>query len=164
MKPAKVKKRNKKNFDKWLEKDIYITEEVNKWRIEKRTTKISYPYWINIEKWCWVKTIINIHREIINKWILTIEDAYFISSLEIERGAKFFWDGIRAHRGIESFHYIKDVTMKEDDFKVKNKDISAIYAILRDIAINIFRKNSMNFIKAAIEKCANRPKLILSLI
>jgi len=93
----------------------------------------------------------------------TKEIAYFISDLKPETGARYFCEGIRDHWQIESFHYIKDKTFLEDAWKVKTKNASANYSIIRNLAINIFRNRGFDCIQEAIEKCANNVEFMLGL-
>lgn len=94
----------------------------------------------------------------------TNEIAYFISDLKPKIGAKYFYKGIRSHWQIESFHYIKDKTFLEDDWKVKTKNAPANYSIIRNLAINVFRKHGFDCIQAAVEKCANNVEFMMSLL
>lgn len=154
---------NKKNFLSGKETIKYEKEEKNRGRWEKRIVEISKPNGIDTKKWKWLKTIIKVERRVREKWRESKEEAYYISSLDISNWPEFFWKGIRGHRWIEAFHYTKDVSMKEDEMKVKNKTVSALYSIMRNIVLNIFRHHSIKSIKATLEKCANNPKYILSL-
>ena len=78
--------------------------------------------------------------------------------------AESFHEGIRSHWSIESFHYIKDVTFKEDDSKVKKGNAPENYSLMRNMAINIFRNKGMNKIQEAVEKCANNVGFMMGLI
>ena len=92
------------------------------------------------------------------------ETAYFISSLSSKTDAKIFNEGIRGHWNIESFHYIKDVVFGEDKSKVKTKNSPCNYSIIRNLVINIFRKNNLHKMQETIEKCANNVPFMMSLI
>ena len=164
MKSTKLKKITKKNFEERKDLETYKTEEKNRWREETRSIFICELKDVEPKKWKWLSTIIKIERKVIYKGKTSLEKGYYISSLKKEKWAKFFWEWIRWHWWVEVFHHIKDVTMKEDDFKVKDKNVSAIYSALRNCVINIFRENFMNNIQAALEKCANRPQFMLSLL
>ena len=94
----------------------------------------------------------------------TLETAYFISSLPATTLAKEFNEGIRGHWSIESFHYIKDVTFGEDDWKVKTKNAPANYSLMRNMSVNIFRQNGRHRIQETIEKCANNVPFMLLLL
>jgi predicted transposase YbfD/YdcC len=68
------------------------------------------------------------------------------------------------HWNIESFHYIKDKTFLEDDWKVKTKNAPANYSIIRNLAINIFRHRGYDQIQEVVEKCANNVGFMMSLL
>ena len=118
----------------------------------------------NKKKWESVNSIIEVERIVKFKEKTTKEIAYFISDLKPEVGAKYFYEGIRSHWQIESFHYIKDKTFLEDDWKVKTKHAPANYSLIRNLAINIFRNRGFDCIQKAIEKCANNVPFMLSLL
>ena len=144
----------------------YCKKEKNKGRIEKRTVKI-YENNLdneNREKWASVKTIIEVEREVLFKNKLSRETAYFISDWKSKIGAKYFYQGIRSHWQIETFHYIKDKTFLEDAWKVKTKNAPVNYSIIRNLIINIFRSRGFDCIQAAMEKCANNVPFMLKLL
>ena len=117
----------------------------------------------NKKKWVSVQSIIEIKREVAHQGKNSKEIAYFISDLNPEIGAKYFYQGIRSHWQIESFHYIKDITFLEDNWKVKTKNAPANYSLIRNLAINIFRQRGLNCIQAAVEQCANNVQFMMSL-
>lgn len=118
----------------------------------------------NRKKWKSVQSIIEVKREILNKGKLSKETAYFISDLKPETGAKYFYEGIRSHWRIETFHYLKDKIFLEDDWKVRTKNAPANYSLIRNLAINIFRHHGYDCIQAAMEKCANNVPFMMSLL
>lgn len=105
-----------------------------------------------------------VHRTVEYHGQITSETAYFVSDLPPQTDAHYFAEGIRNHWNIESFHYVKDVTLKEDASKVRTKNAPQNYALLRTIAINIFRSHQLNCIQAAIEQCANNIPFMFSLL
>jgi len=142
-----------------------VTKEKNRGRYEKRVCKIYNNFnGIDRKKWKGLKSLVKVDRITTNKKKISKETAYFISSLRPSTSAKIFSEGIRSHWQIESFHYIKDVTFKEDQWKVKTKNAPANYSLIRNIAINIFRNNNLENIQEATEKCANNIPFIMSLI
>lgn len=118
----------------------------------------------NKKKWESVKSIIRVERIIEFKKKTTKETAYFIADLKPEIGAKYFYEGIRSHWQIESFHYIKDKVFLEDSWKVRTKNAPENYSVIRNFAINVFRKNGFDCIQEAIEKCANNVEFMVGLI
>lgn len=64
--------------------------------------------------------------------------------------------GIRRHWGIENrLHYVKDVTFKEDDSKIKSGNAPENFSLIRNIVINIFRNNGWTGMKQAIRLHSN---------
>ncbi len=133
--------------------------------MEKRTVKVYKNNLSeeNKKKWKSVRSIIEVKREIANKGKFSEEIAYFISDLKPEIGAKYFYKGIRSHWQIESFHYIKDKTFLEDDWKIKTKNAPENYSVIRNLAVNIFRNQGFKCIQEAIEKCANNVPFMIGL-
>lgn len=68
----------------------------------------------------------------------SIETSYYISSKHMS--AKDYNYGIRAHWGVESMHYVKDVTFKEDASLIRTGNAPINFSIIRNIVINLLRK------------------------
>jgi predicted transposase YbfD/YdcC len=69
----------------------------------------------------------------------TVETRYFISSLEgnVEELA----NSIRSHWGIgNSLYRVLDIPLKEDDCRIKKDNAPEIFAVLRQIAVNLLSK------------------------
>lgn len=60
---------------------------------------------------------------------------YYLSS--IFSSAQKLGEIIREHWSVERMHYVKDVVMKEDEGRTKNKTVAVILSILRAFAINV---------------------------
>lgn len=132
--------------------------------MEKRVCKVfSNLENIDAKKWAGIKSILCVERTVEHKNKTMKEAAYFISSLSASTKAKVFNEGIGSHWSIESFHYIKDVAFGEDRSKVKTKNAPCNYSIIRNLIINIFRKNNLNKIQETIEKCANNVPYMMTL-
>jgi len=139
---------------------------MNRGRKEKRSISV-FPVTLSFasrQKWRNIRTVIVVKRTVLEKQVLRCETAYFVSDLSPETKAKYFYAGIRTHWNIEAFHYIKDVTFKEDASKVRTGQAPQNYSLLRNFAINIFREHGLNCIQAALEKCANNIPFMLSMI
>jgi len=54
--------------------------------------------------------------------------------------AKEYNIGIRAHWSVESMHYVKDVTFGEDASLIRTKNAPANFSIIRNITINVLRR------------------------
>lgn len=78
--------------------------------------------------------------------------------------AKEFNLSIRNHWKIEnSLHYVKDVTFKEDASKIISDNSPLNMSLIRNIAINILRKNGFSNMAQAIRIVANDIYSIFSL-
>lgn len=119
----------------------------------------------NLEKidsgWDGLKSIIEVKRTVEytggkKNGTIRRETAYFISSLPSTTKAKEFNEGIRSHWSIEnSLHYVKDKTFKEDDCLIRTGNAPENLSLIRNIIINIFRKNNYQNIAQAIRLVSN---------
>ena len=70
----------------------------------------------------------------------TQEDRYFLSSLK--QDAEVFSKAVRGHWGIENtLHWCLDVTMNEDQSRIRIENCAENFALLRKIALNLLRKD-----------------------
>lgn len=91
------------------------------------------------------------------------ESFYYISSRS--SNAFYYSEGIRAHWAIEnSLHYVKDVSMNEDSSRIRTKNAPINISTIKNIALNILRKNGYNSIPSAIRLIAHNIPLIKQLI
>jgi predicted transposase YbfD/YdcC len=138
-----------------------IQKEVNRGRKEIRTIKTyEATPWISTN-WPAAKTVVYAerNRQIHNAEIIT--QSYFLSSLSID--AKEFARGIRHHWGIENrLHYVKDVTFKEDDSKIRQGQAPGIFSLIRNLVLNIIRLQGENRIKRFLRRNAGNIELIHS--
>lgn len=143
--------------------DSDIIKEKNRGRKEKRTTK-SYKVSEYIKmNWPSARTIIYVKRERTIKKRKTISHSYYLSSISTK--AKEFAKGIRHHWGIENrLHYVKDVTLKEDESRIRSGNAPAILSLIRNLVINIARIKGENRIKKHIRQCSGNIELIVSLL
>jgi len=88
--------------------------------------------WKNLETIAIVKAT----RETKNKRVT--ETRYYISSCACD--AEFLMHASRKHWGIESMHWILDVTFREDASRIRKGDSPENMSILRHIAINTLKK------------------------
>ena len=79
---------------------------------------------------------------------LSKEVSYYISSKKLS--AKEYNYGIRAHWGVESMHYVKDVTFGEDASLVRSGNAPTNFSIIRNIAINVLRRKGYDSFPQAI--------------
>jgi len=139
-------KGNQGNLHKRVKANFVAQEshvEINKGhgRIEKRVVSISRDL-TEIPDWPGLKTLIEVQSERryrrggIEK--LEKETRYYISSLETT--AEDFARRIRGYWGVENkVHYVRDMTQGEDASRVRMNDLPHLFAIARDLALNLYR-------------------------
>ena len=117
--------------------------EVNKGhgRIEKRVVNISRDL-SGIPDWPGLKTLIQVQSERRysrgGKERVEQETRYYITSLEAS--AEDLARRIRGYWGVENkVHYVRDVTQGEDASRVRMNDLPHLFAIARNLALNLYR-------------------------
>ena len=157
-------KGNQKELQKWVEYntsiddakpiDEYITYEHNTHgRYEERICQVYDDLYQIGKEWSSVKRIVKITSTTLSYGKCTIEEHYYISSLEVD--AKTFLHVIRSHWKIEnSLHYIKDVSFDEDSSRIRTKQAPLISTMLKSIAINIMNINKIPNLKKARKEFA----------
>lgn len=141
----------------------YIKLEDNRGRAELRCISVSNCIAGISKEWMGLQQIISVHRQIKLKGKTSDETAYFISS---RRGSALLYEeGIRSHWAIEnSLHWVKDVTLKEDASKIRKGNAPQNISTLKNIGINIFRKNNFSSIAAGIRLVANDIKKLGAMV
>jgi predicted transposase YbfD/YdcC len=140
----------------------YITMERNRGRIELRNVMVSNFIDPISKDWKGVQQIVAVHRIVTCKGKRSEEMAYFISSRN--ESACFHMEAIRSHWQIEnSLHYVKDVTQKEDASKIRTGNAPTIISTIRNIAINLFRKNNYTNIAEAMRLVCNDIQMLYKL-
>lgn len=119
------------------------TVEKNHGRIETRKVICcSELDWLNNkEKWKNLETIVcvNSTRKIGDK--ISNENRYYITSLPVENIEKIA-ESIRKHWEVENkLHWVLDVAFREDDSRIRKDNAPANMAILRQIALNLLKKD-----------------------
>jgi len=135
----------------------------NKGRTERREVWISDASSARCEGWAGLKQVIKVRRRIKDKGKLRQEDAFYISSLNVN--AQVFCQGIKNHWSIENnLHWVKDVTFKEDASKIRTANAPQNTSVFRSIAINLFRNNNYQNLAQAQRLVANDIKKLKQLI
>lgn len=138
--------------------DYAVYEDVDKGhgRIEvRRCETLSGLLWLDDAKdWVGLKTICKLTsiREIKDK--TTTEVRYYISSI-VDNTQKIA-ESVRSHWGVEnSLHWVLDVSMHEDNSRIRTGDGAENLNILRKIAVNSLKSETTNRrgIKAKMKKC-----------
>jgi predicted transposase YbfD/YdcC len=136
-------------------------------RAEIRTCKVIHELnWIDEkENWKGMKSIIKITSERMIGDSRTIQDRYYISSLQAD--AAYFNQAIRTHWGIENqLHWQLDVGFGEDNNTTRNRQAAQNLAVVRKIALNILKadKTSKASLKAKRKMAGWNHEFLLALI
>ncbi|HSH35178.1 ISAs1 family transposase [Schnuerera sp.] len=122
------------------------TVEKGHGRIEKReyfqTDDIGWFH--EKDKWKGLKSIGMVRRTVEKNGKITVENCYYISSLEspLEGECDLFAKAVRNHWGIESCHWMLDVVFKEDQSTVRKNNGAENLSMLRKIAMNILKNDT----------------------
>lgn len=127
-------------IDTFIEKDNTrgrkVTRTISTFSVENPTI---------LKGWQNVKTYIVVHRNKVEKGIVTDETAYFIADLSFD--AERFHQIIKQHWGVENkLHWVKDVIHNEDNNRIRCGSGPIAASIFSSIAINIHRKEYGNSI------------------
>jgi predicted transposase YbfD/YdcC len=126
--------------------DYAETVDKNNGRIEiRRCWAIADPLAFDdirhYEGWSDLQTILRIQRETRWNGATSQETAYYISSLPNQ--AARLLEATRHHWAIEnSFHWVLDVTFREDDSRIRVGDSPQNMALLRHLALNILKRDT----------------------
>lgn len=135
----------------------------NKGRTERREVWTSDAGLARCEGWAGLKQVVKVRRRIKDKGKLRQEDAFYISSLDVN--AQVFCQGIKDHWSIENnLHWVKDVTFKEDASKIRTANAPQNTSVFRNIAINLFRANDYKNMAQAQRLVANDIIKLIQLI
>lgn len=125
--------------------DYAETINKNNGRIEIRrcwaiADLVAFEYIRHYQGWCDLQTLVRIQRECRQNGGTSHETAYYISSLPNQ--AARLLDATRHHWAIENcFHWVLDVTFREDDSRIRLGDSPQNMALLRHIALNILKRD-----------------------
>jgi predicted transposase YbfD/YdcC len=149
---------NNKNID-----SAYTQMEVNRGRTELRSIEVSNQTQLISAEWKGLSQLICVHRICRSKERKSEEKAYFISSRKAN--AFLYAEGIRLHWRIENaLHWVKDVTLGEDDSKIRTGSAPQNLSTMKNIALNILRKNFSGTLTQSIRMIANNIKELKNLI
>jgi len=143
--------------------DYNVEETRGRGRTEIRKTFLYKDISGISKEWATLCRLIRVERYVYKKNKKSHETAYYISDI-VSNKAAYFAKHIRGHWGIENrLHWVKDVTMKEDDSKIKKGSAPENFSIIRNIVCNIYRANGFDSIKYATELHANNFKELFEL-
>jgi len=139
--------------------------EPNRNRFEVREIEVYDDFYnINVEKFYGVKEIVKVSRTTYWKQSdkVSTETSFYISSKKMS--AKEYNLGIRAHWGVESMHYIKDVTFGEDASLIRTGNAPTNFSIIRNIAMNVLRRENYISFPQAIRMIGGDVKKLCNLL
>jgi len=130
-------------------------EEVDKGhgRVEHRICYVSDKiHWLEQQKqWRNLKTVIMLESRVSSGGHTAIEQRYFISSLAAN--AQQIAEAIRSHWAVEnSLHWILDVTLREDDSRVRKDHAPENMAMVRHIILNMLQNTKKKFKDMSIRR------------
>ena len=90
---------------------------------------------------------------------ITTETSYYVTnqSLNTIETQQELFQAIRRHWGVESDHWIRDVTFKEDHVRSTYSNRGQILALLRTLALYLFRKMKIKNMQEAIDNFVDSP-------
>jgi predicted transposase YbfD/YdcC len=125
--------------------DYAETVEKHNGRIEIRrcwalADPLAFAYVRHYEGWADLQSMVRIQRETRLHGTTSQDTAYYISSLPNQ--AARLLEATRHHWAIEnSFHWVLDVTFREDDSRIRVGDSPQNMAVLRHLALNILKRD-----------------------
>jgi predicted transposase YbfD/YdcC len=122
--------------------DRYETEERGHGRHEKRSYEVIYdPQGLRDEKeWAKLCVVGHCYSERTAGGQTSYEDRYFIGSRRAE--AREYGRALRGHWQIENrLHWQLDVTFREDDSRLRDRDAAQNFALLRRVALSLLKQH-----------------------
>jgi len=130
---------------KGLTVDYHQTVDKSNGRIEIRrcwaiADPVAFEYIRHYDAWTDLQTIVRVQREVHAQGKTSVETAYYISSLP--NNAAQLLEATRHHWAIEnSFHWVLDVTFREDDSRIRSGASPQNMAVFRHLALNILKQD-----------------------
>ena len=130
---------------KGLAVDYHQTIDKSNGRIEIRrcwaiADPVAFEYIRHYDAWTDLQTIVRVQREVRVQGKTSFETAYYITSLPND--AARLLAATRHHWAIEnSFHWVLDVTFREDDSRIRSGDSPQNMALFRQLALNILKQD-----------------------
>lgn len=130
---------------KGLAVDYHQTIDKSNGRIEIRrcwaiADPVAFEYIRHYDAWTDLQTIVRVQREVRAQGKTSFETAYYISSLPND--AARLLAATRHHWAIEnSFHWVLDVTFREDESRIRSGDSPQNMAVFRHLALNILNQD-----------------------
>jgi predicted transposase YbfD/YdcC len=125
-----------------VQHDRYETEERGHGRHERRSYEVIYePQGIRDEQqWAKLCVIGHCYSERTEAGVTTCEDRYFIGSRPA--AARCYGRALRGHWHIENkLHWQLDVTFREDDSRIRDRNAAQNFALLRRVALSLLKRH-----------------------
>lgn len=119
-----------------------VTYDQGHGRTEKREYYLSddFDFGRYKEEWIGLNSIGMVVRTILKNDVESKEVSYYITSLEVpENNCELFAKAVRSHWGVESCHWMLDVTFKEDASRIRKNNGAANMSLLKKMAMNILK-------------------------
>lgn len=105
------------------------------------TDSVAFEYIRHYDDWADLNSIIRVHRQVHHGAKVTEQTAYYISSLTAS--AQTLLDATQHHWAVEnSFHWVLDVTFREDHARNRLGNSPANMAVVRSVALNLLKHDS----------------------
>ena len=138
-------------FEKHLESDLtelqyrcHETSEAAHGRIDERSyylTRIPPDFPLK-EQWPWIKAIgYSLRMTQHADGSQTDETRYYVLSRYLS--GKRFGEAVRGHWGIESMHWVLDVTFREDDSRTRERTLGNNLSWLRRFAVTLLKRHPL---------------------
>ena len=93
----------------------------------------------------------------------TSEVRYYISTCYLS--GKRFAEAVRGHWGIESMHWVLDVTFREDDSRTRERTLGNNLSWLRRFAVSLLKRHPVeNSIRGKMLRCAYNPAFLAEVL
>lgn len=149
-------------FEKHLERDLedlqyrfHETRDQGHGRLDERSyflTKVPSDFAVKKE-WPWIKAIgytVRVTRHADGRE--TDEVRYYVLSRYLS--GKRFGEAVRGHWGIESMHWVLDVTFREDDSRTRERTLGNNLSWLRRFAVTLLKRHPINdSIRGKMTRC-----------
>lgn len=112
---------------------------------ELRLCKIvqDFKFFPNADQWKDLKTVIHLQHETTRNGQSTVEDRYYLTSLESDSAS--LMAAIRRHWSVENqLHWHLDVAFNEDQLRLREKNAAVCMAVLRRFALALLKRSQSN--------------------
>ena len=138
-------------------------------RVERRTVSLcrNLDLFPEADQWPELKTIIRVtsYRHLLTGTHLLIHAPsvrYYISSLD--ESVSTLAQRIRKYWHVENqVHYVRDVTQREDDSRIRVQPLPKHFALARNLALNLYRKHGFENMAQAQRKAGQGLVLLKAL-